>query len=164
MALPTTALWRVPPPPIPPPVATGGLCPSLPTLHKWPRENGTICHFGIFPLFHVQRPRPATGVSRARSVPGVSLAVSLGPFGPRSVQKVSRECPRSVRDTFLTLRGHSRDTFWTLRSPRPEGPQRHPEGHSRDTSGPKGPRDSCSRSGALQCFIAIVCLIRGQSL
>ena len=76
-----------------------------------------------------------------------------GPSGPglRSVQKVSRECPRSVRDTFLTLRGHSRDTFWTLRSPRPEGPQRHPEGHFWDTSGPKGPRDSCSRPGGLQC-------------
>ena len=28
-------------------------------------------------------------------------------FGP----EVSRECPRSVRDTFLTLRRHSRDTF-----------------------------------------------------
>ena len=55
-----------------------------------------------------------------------------GPSGPglRSVQKVSRECPRSVRDTFLTLRGHSRDTFWTLRSPGPEGPRGHPVGHS----------------------------------
>ena len=41
-----------------------------------------------------------------------------GPKGPglRSVQKVSRECPEGVRDTFLTLWGHSRDTFWTLRS------------------------------------------------
>ena len=75
---------------------------------------------------------------------GVSLEVSVGPFGPRSVQKV---CPRSVRNTFLTLRRHSRDTFWTLQSQGPEGPQRHPEGHSRDTLGPKGPRDSCSRPG-----------------
>ena len=47
----------------------------------------------------------------------------------------------------IMARGHSWDTFWTLRSAGPEGPQRHPEGHSRDTSGPKGPRDSCSRSG-----------------
>ena len=57
----------------------------------------------------LQPPRPATGVSRAlraRSVPGVSLGVSLGPFGPRapecpkSVPRVSRECPRSVRTRF----------------------------------------------------------------
>ena len=36
----------------------------------------------------------------------------------------------------------------------PEGPQRHPEGHSRDTSGPEGPRDSCSRPGGLQISYA----------
>ena len=70
--------------------------------------------------------RPPTGVSRAlwaRVSPGVSDGVSLkigvsdgvsgggcpeGPSGPalRSVPKVSRECPRSVQDTFLTLHGH----------------------------------------------------------
>ena len=104
--------------------------------------------------------------------PGL-LQESLGPFGPevsrecpsgclwcpsgpglRSVQKVSRECPRSVRDTFLTLRGRSRDTFWTLRSPGSEGPQKHPEEHSRDTSGPKGPRDSCSTPGGSQILLS----------
>ena len=104
--------------------------------------------------------------------PGL-LQESLGPFGPEvprecpgSVPRgvsgalrapgsgVSKKCPRSVRDTFLTLRGHSRDTFWTLWSPGPEGPQRHPEGHSRDTSGAKGPRDSCSRPGGLQFWRA----------
>ena len=69
-----------------------------------------------------------------------------GPSGPKCPGSV----PRGVRDTFLTLRGHSLDTFWTLRAPGPEGPQRHPKGHFRDTSGPKGPRDSCSRPGALQ--------------
>ena len=37
----------------------------------------------------------------------------------RVSQRVSRECLRSVWDTFLTLRRHSRDTFWTLWS----GPQ-----------------------------------------
>ena len=98
------------------------------------------------PATELQPPRPATGVSRAlraRSVPGVFCQGVLGPFEPRlrSVQKVSPECPECP-DTFLALRGHSRETFWTLRSPRPEGPQRHPEGHSRTTSGPKGPRDS----------------------
>ena len=89
------------------------------------------------------------------------LQESLGPFGPevsqecppgclqgpsgpglRSVQKVSRECPRSVKKVSRTLRFHSRDTLWTLRSPGPEGPRRHPEGH------PKG--HSCSSSGGLQ--------------
>ena len=94
-------------------------------------------------------------LSGPRSVPGVSLGVSLGPFGPRapespeSVPRVSRECQKGVR----ALRGHSRDTlgdtFW-IRSPGPEGPQRHPEEHSRHTSGPKGPRDSCSRPAGLQ--------------
>ena len=110
-----------------------------------------------FRHFLLQSPRPATGVSRAlraRSVPGVSVGVFLGPSAPglRSVQRVSWECPRSVKKVSRTLRGHSRDTFWTLRSPGPEGPQRHLEGHSWDTSGPKGPRDSCSRSGGLQTF------------
>ena len=80
-----------------------------------------------------------------RSVPGVSLEVSLGPFGPRALE--CPKCPRSVKKVSRTLWGHSRDIFWTLRSPGPEGPQRHPEGHSRDTPGPKGLRDSCSRPG-----------------
>ena len=70
--------------------------------------------------------RPATRVSwalRARSASGVSLGVSLEPFGPRAP-----ECPKSVprvsrgvKKVSWTLRGHSRDTFWTLRSPAPEG-------------------------------------------
>ena len=85
------------------------------------------------------------------------LQESLGPFGPevsrecpsgclwgpsgpglQSVQKVSGECPWSVGNTFLTLRGHSRETFLDTPDFGPEGPQRHPEGHS------------CSRSGGLQ--------------
>ena len=55
-----------------------------------------------------------------------------GPSGPglHSVQKVSRECPRSIEKVFQTLRGHSRDTFWTLQSPGPEGLQRHSVRHS----------------------------------
>ena len=85
-----------------------------------------------------------------------------GPSGPKcpgsvpgGVQKVSRECPRSVRDTFLTLRDTLGTLFGALRGPGPEGPHRHPEGHSWDTSGPKGPRDSCSRLGALQWIFLV---------
>ena len=52
-----------------------------------------------------------------------------GPSDPglRSVQKVSRECCRSVWNTFLTPQRHSRDTFWDTPGP---GPRRHPVGHS----------------------------------
>ena len=104
--------------------------------------------------------------------PGL-LQESLGPFGPEvsrecawSVPRgvsgalrapgsgVSKKCPRSVRDTFLTLGGHSRDTFLdTLEfgaRRAPETPRGTLPGHCRDTSGPKGPRDSCSRPGGLQ--------------
>ena len=128
-------------------------------------------------------PRPATRVSRAlrarsvsgsvpESVPenrGVSGSVPRsvsGPLGPRlrSVQKLSRECPQSVWDTFSTLQGHSRDTFWTLRSPGPRGPGDTPRDTPGgtpvfgdtlgdtpgDTSGSKGLRDPCSRPGGSQ--------------
>ena len=82
------------------------------------------------------------GVSGALRAPGSGVSKKC----PQSVPRVSKTCP----NTPGTLSGHSGDTFWTLRSPGPKGPQRHPEGHSRDTSGPKGPRDSCSRPGGLQ--------------
>ena len=106
-------------------------------------------------LLALRTRRPGTGVSRpvrARSVPGVSsrvsaktgvsegvsYGVSAGPFGPRGHPVGhSFEHPR--------FRGHSR-------------------GHSGDTSGPKGPRDSCAWSASsqfslrkcnpLQCVIA----------
>ena len=71
---------------------------------------------------------PKTGGVR-RSVPRRVSGVLWGPR-LRSLRKVSRECPQSVRDTFLTLRGHSRDTFRKLRSPVPKGPRRHGVGHS----------------------------------
>ena len=122
-----------------------------------------------------QPPRPPTRVSgalQARFVPrvsprvppktGVSERVSCpkgcpsGPLGPGS--GVSKKCPQSVPDTFLTLRGtlsgHFLDTpepgakglrghpfTHSLRHPPFSG---HPRGHSQDTSGPKG---SCSKSG-----------------
>ena len=46
---------------------------------------------------------------------------------------MSRECSRSVRDTFLTLRGHSRGTFWTLRSLGPKAPGDTPPDTLSDT-------------------------------
>ena len=87
--------------------------------------------------------RPATGVSRAlrarvswgvspRVPPRTGMSGGVSPrgvpFGPRlrSVQKVSRECPRSVWNTFLTLRRHSRGHF--LGTPEPEGPRGTPRG------------------------------------
>ena len=75
------------------------------------------------------------------SVPQGVLGPNLSGPGLRSVQKVSRECPRSVLDTFLTLRGHSQDTFGTLRSPGP-GPKNIPKGTLRAKN---IPRHSCSR-------------------
>ena len=60
-----------------------------------------------------------------------------------------------------TLWGHSRDTFWTLRSSGPGDTSWDTAGDTRvfgdtlgdtpgDTSGPKGPRDPCSRPGGSQ--------------
>ena len=108
-----------------------------------------VCDPGCLPTL-ATRPtcyRSLSGPSGPKSPGSVPRGVSGALRAPGS--GVSKECPRSVRDTFFTLRAHSRDTFWTLRSPGPERPQRHPDGHSRDTSGPKGPRDSCSRSGGV---------------
>ena len=72
-----------------------------------------------------------------------------GPSGPGS--GVSKKCPESLPGVSKRYPRHSGDTLGTLfghsGAPGPEGPRRHREGHSRDTSGPKGPRDSCSRSG-----------------
>ena len=67
--------------------------------------------------------------------PEVSLGVSLGPFGPRG-SELSKKCPQSAREC-PGVSGHLFDTpgpLRRLRSPGPKGPQRHPEGHSRDTS------------------------------
>ena len=97
-------------------------------------------------------PRSATGVSRAlqaRSVPGVSLAVSLGPFGPgapecpKSVPRVFPECQKGVPDTPGTLSGHF---FGHSGARGPKGPRDTP----RETS---GSRDSCSRSGGVATLV-----------
>ena len=56
-----------------------------------------------------------------------------GAPGSGVTAECSKSVPRvswSVRDTFLTLWGHSQDTLWTLRSPGPEGPRRQPVRHS----------------------------------
>ena len=78
----------------------------------------------------LQRPRPATGVSR-----GVSGALRA----PGS--RVSTKCPENVPGVSKTCPGHSGDTLGTL------------FGHS-GARGPKSPRDtprdSCSRPGGLQ--------------
>ena len=125
----------------------------------------------------LRTPRPATGVFRAlraRSVPG-SVPENGGcptecptgclrdPSGPglRSVQKVSRECPQSVKKVSRTLRGHSRDTPElgarrvpeTLRGTLRRTPPIFgdtPGDTPRDTSGPTGPKDSYSWPGSSQ--------------
>ena len=63
--------------------------PTLALVHGWllpdTREVQTLVA-ECFTDFLLRSPRPATGASRtlrARSVPGVSLEVSLRPFGPR---------------------------------------------------------------------------------
>ena len=112
------------------------------------------------------RVSPKTGVSE-----GVSEGGSPGPFGPRAP-----ECPKSVPTISRTLCSHSGDTLGTLfghsgaRGPKdPWTPLRTlprtppfsgtPSGaHSGHlNSGPKGPRDSCSRSGGLQHYRQLRC-------
>ena len=84
----------------------------------------------------LRTPRPATGVSQALRVPGVS-----------------RRCPGHT--------GHFLDTPEPGARSAPETPpldtpsstpcfRGHPRGHAAGTSGPKGPRDSCSRPGGSQ--------------
>ena len=55
---------------------------------------------------------------------------------------MSRECPRSVRDTFLRTPSDTPSNTSRFRG--------HSRGHSGDTPGPKGPRDPCSRPAGLQ--------------
>ena len=110
---------------------------------------------------------------RARSVPGlfrrvsrkpgvfegVSHRVSPGPFRPqtrkcpKSVPRVSPECPGHLLDTPGTLSGYFLDTPEPgVRSTPWDTPSETSgfRGHSRDTSGPKRPKDSCSRPGGSQ--------------
>ena len=96
--------------------------------------------------------------------------MSPEPFGPRapecpkSVPRVSPECQKGVPDTPGTLSGHfghsgargpkgSGDTPSDTPSDTPHF-WGHSRGHSGDTSGPKGPRDSCSRPAGSQTYLA----------
>ena len=83
------------------------------SLQKWELQSP----------FVLQAPRPATGVSR-----GVSGTLRA----PGS--RVSRKCPESAPRMSKRCPEHSGDTLRILRRPGPEGPGRHPEGHSLDTS------------------------------
>ena len=73
----------------------GGVCLKLRVQHCDISERIFRTFRCVFCLkFCFATPRPATGVFRAlpaQSVPGVSLGVSLGPFGPRAP-----ESPKSV--------------------------------------------------------------------
>ena len=100
----------------------------------------------------LQPPRPATGVSRAlraRSLPGVSFGVSLGPFAPRapecpkSVPRVSPECQKGVPHTPGTLSGHFSDTPEPGARRAPETPRGTLPGHF----GPEGPERLLSQVG-----------------
>ena len=84
------------------------------------------------------------------------LQESLGPFGP----EVSREYPsrclwlRSLQKCHESVPGARLETLQPRRlklsSPESGKESETPRGTLPDTSGPKGPRDSCSRSGGLQ--------------
>ena len=132
---------------------TDGTCPrDRRDAHQGVSRQNSLCLLVFFfpcnPPGLLQESLGPSGPEVSWSVPGVSLRVSLGvflgPFGPRapecpkSVLRVSPECRKGVLDTLGILSGH----FWTLRRPGPKGPQRHPEGHSRDTPEhfrPEGP-------------------------
>ena len=90
------------------------------------------------------------------------MSHGVSPECPKSVPRVSPECQKGVPDT---PGGHSRDTFWTLRSPGPQGPLRHPvghsprfRGHSRGTPwesfGPEGPERLLQLAGEFKLQLA----------
>ena len=100
--------------------------------------------FSLLVTLFFATPRPATGVSRAlraRSVLGVSLGVSPGPFGPqapecpKSVPRVSPECQKGVLDTPGTLSGH----FWDTPEPGAQRALETPRGTLPGHFGPEGP-------------------------
>ena len=93
------------------------------------------------------------GVSGALRAPGSGVSKKC----PESVPGVSKRCPGQSGDTLGTLFGHygaqgpkgPGDTPSDTPSDTP-GFRGHSRGHSADTSGLKGPRDSCSRPGRSQ--------------
>ena len=107
----------------------------------------------------------ASGISRQN--PGISRQKSLIPWVSRDIpnflaptpsrgrppphQKISGLKSLGLGSFFVPDKGPRGHPFeHSLGHPRFRG---HPRGHSRDTSGPKGPRDSCSRSEGLQLQI-----------
>ena len=89
------------------------------------------------------------GVSGSALSRGVRGSVTWGACRPLRApgSRVSRKCPESVPGVSNGCPGHSRDTLGTLFGHSgawgPKGPA-DTRGHFLDTSGPKGPRDSCS--------------------
>ena len=128
----------------------------------------------------LRTPRPATGVSRAlraRGVPG-SVPESVPEKGgcptecptgcPKSVPRVSPECLGHLFVTPGRLSGHFLDTPEPGARRAPETPRRTLRrtppvfgdtlgDTPRDTSGPKGPRDSCSWPGSSQLKSGLWC-------
>ena len=83
-------------------------------------------------------------------VPGALRA----PECPKSVLRVSPECPGHLFDTPRTLSGHCLDTPEPGARRAPGTPRRTPPIFG-DTSGPKGPRDSCSRPAGSQSSVVV---------
>ena len=88
----------------------------------------------------------------------MSDGVSPGPFGARAPE-CPKKCPESVPRASKRCPGHSGDTLGTLfghsgaRAPKGPG-NTHTLGDTpRDTSGPKGSRDSCSWPGSSQSMV-----------
>ena len=150
-------------------------------LFELTRASTWKSNFGFYGLL-LRPPWPATGVSRAlrarsvsRSVPenrGVSESVPRSVSGalrapgsgvskkcPESVPGVSKRCLRHSGDTLGTLFGHSGtrgpkgpgDTPWDTLGDTPVFGDTLGDTPG-DTSGPKGPRDPCSRPGGSQAF------------
>ena len=121
------------------------------------------CKRGVLLVFRdfreLRTPRPATGVSDGVSqrAPGSGVSNRVSRECLRSVPRVSTECLGHLFDTPGTLSGHFLDTpepgagenLSDTPSDTP-GFRGHSRGHSGDTSGPKRPRDSCSRPGRSQ--------------
>ena len=133
------------------------------TFHHWRLNPARACYRSLSGLSGPKCPR-----SVPESVPENGGCLRECPTGcPKSVPRVSSECQKGVPDTLGTLWGHFLDT------PEP-GARRargHPIGHSLghppifgdtlgDTSGPKGPGDSCSRPAGSQPLVAKSCKSR----
>ena len=109
-------------------------------------QRSVLVHLGLPTVLWLQPPRTCYRGLSGPSGPKCPGSVLRGVSGAvRALgSAVSKTCPESVPGVSKRCPGHSGDTLGTL-----FGHSGHPEGHSRDTSGPKGPRDSCSRRGGV---------------